>query len=193
MTDPQLFAPLYDFSCIEKAQQDLIIAYPTSQFVRPADEDDPLREQWKPPTGMIPFYTPTQALVLQECRPRVGILETNFSEFPSARILDADDVYRASAWKAVVKYAIITDCNYKLHRQLRALVTAILPQMQPIESNVGATGLNAFLPLHEVGLFSMQSGDTSITPQKGFYMSTLSVNLSFSVRATAWPGGTLTN
>lgn len=192
MIDFNQFAPLYDFSLIEKAVQDFFVALPAGTFVKPADEDDPARESWTPPGGSIPFYTPTQALVLQACRPRVGILETNFSEFPSARILDADGVYRASAWRGVIKFAIITEPNYALHRQLRGAVIAILPQLQPLPTSIGVSGINKLLQYHEVGQFAMNSGDTAITPANGYYLSMLTVNLTFSVRATAWPGGTLT-
>lgn len=188
-------APLYDFSLVEKAVQDFFCqdAYP---FVKPPDEDDPNREAWSPGADGIAFYTPTQATVLQSVRPRVGILETNFSEFQGAKILDADGVYRASGWRGTLRTAIITDCSYALHRALRGQVIAILPLLQPLLTgdlaNVGKTGINVFLKYHEVGQFAMQSGDTNITPQQGYYMSTLAVNLTFSVRATAWPGGTLT-
>jgi len=193
MLDYNTLIPIYDFSLIEKAVQDFFIALPTGSFVKPANEDDPNREQWTPGAGNIPFYTPTQAGVLQSCRPRVGILENNFAEIPSARILDADGTYRAMAWRATMRFGIVTETNYHKHRQFRAMICAILPQCQPNPDAIGTTGLNQFLQYHELATFAMQAGDTAITPEKGYYMSMLTVNLTFSVRATAWPGGTLTS
>jgi hypothetical protein len=196
MIDFNILANLYDFSLIEDGVQAFFVALPTGSFVAPPEEDDPTRESWAPGIGQIPFYTPRQALVIQAARPRIGILETNFSEIPGARILDADGIFRASAWRALMKFSVITMPNYKDHRALRGAVAAILPQLQPNPTGglaaIGTTGVNAFLKYHQVGQFAMQSGDTRITPSDGYYFSTLSVNLTFSVDATAWPGGTVT-
>jgi hypothetical protein len=186
------FVCLYDFSLIEKAVQDFFVGLPNGAFVAPAGEDDPAREQWSPPAGLIPFYTPEQALVLQACRPRVGIMETQFMEYPSARIVDANGSWRASAWKGQMKFAVVTAPNYAQHRKLRALVASLIPRVGPQPANIAGSGVNALLKWHQVGLFELATGDTAITPAEGFYLSTWPVNLTFSVNPGAWPGGTLT-
>lgn len=196
MIDYNLLAPIYDFSLIEDAVQSFFVALPDGTFVAAPDESYLERETWQPPNGAIPFYTPAQAQTLKEFRPRVGILGTNFSE-QGQHIIDADGNYRPSGWRSSMRFAVVTDSNYKRHRALRSAVMAIIPQLQPNPtvtnlSGVGSTGVNTFLQYHEVGLFAMQLGNTSITPQSGYYVSTLTVNLTFSVRATAWPGGTQT-
>jgi hypothetical protein len=193
MLDFNLFTDLYDFSVAEKAVQDFFVELPTGSFVKPPNEDELNRESWTPPGGAIPFYTPTQALVLQSCRPRVGIVETNFTEMTSARVLDAEGTFRASAWNAVLRLAIVTECNYARHRALRASVLAIIPQLQPNPTgNISNTGVNAYLANHEIGKLAIVNADTSITPAEGYYLSTVTINLTLSVRPTAWPGGLYT-
>lgn len=194
MLDFNLFEQIYDFSLIEDAVQAFFVALPTGSFVKPPDETDPARETWTPGAN-IPIFTPQQALVFQAARPRIGIMETQFRE-SGEHVLDADGQYRASGWRGLMKFALVTAPNYTLHRQLRSVVMAIIPQLQPSPINglagVSNTGINAYLKYHEVGQFALQSGDTTIKPETGYYLSVLQVNLTFSVRSTVWPSGTQT-
>jgi hypothetical protein len=197
MPDFNDFAPLYAFGLIEKAVQAFFCADALgASFAAPLDDDDPARETWTPPDGGIAFYTAFQADTFQKVRPRVWVALNNIVEFPSARVLDANGVYRASAWRGVLAVGIITEPNYLKHTELRARVAAILPQLQPLPtldgSGVTAGGVNALLKYHEVGQFAMSECSTHILPEHGYYQSSLNVAITFSVRVTAWPGGTQT-
>jgi hypothetical protein len=191
------FAPLYDFSLIEKAVQAFFCSDDlNAPFVAPKDDDDPNREQWSAGPDGIAFYTAFQALTFQKCRPRVYISLNGITEFPSAKIIDANGVLRPSAWKASLKFGIITAPGYVLHTALRSTMLAIIPQLQPLPtpdgSGISQGGVNKYLQYHEMGQFAMADASTHITPEDGNYNSPINVNITFSVRASAWPGGTTT-
>jgi hypothetical protein len=188
------FAPLYDFSLVEKAVQAFFCSDALdAPFVAPKDDDDPDREKWTAGADGIAFYTAFQALTFTKCRPRVFIGLNNITEYPSAKIIDANGVLRSSAWKAALKFGIITEPNYVLHTALCSTVLAIIPQLQPLPtpdgSGIAQGGVNKFLQYHEVGLFALADASTHITPEDGNYNSPINVNITFSVRASAWPGG----
>lgn len=190
------FAPLYDFSLIEEAVQNFFCS-PTigGAFVAPADDDDPDREQWTAGADKIAFYTAFQALTFRKCRPRVYTSLNNIIELPG-HIIDVNGVLRAKSWRARLTFGVITAASYSIHTSLRAAVLAIIPQLQPLPtpdgSGIAAGGLNRYLQYHELGQFAMADNSTHITIEEGAYTSPINCLLTFSVRATAWPGGTVT-
>lgn len=192
----QAFAPLYDFSGIEKAVQAYFCGIAGGTFEKPRDDEDPQREKWAPDAGNVAFYTAFQALTFQKCRPRVYISGFSINELKQY-VLDAAGILRNKAWTGRMNFGVVTKPDYTYHTQLRAAVTAILPELQPLPvpadgSAIGTSGLNALLKIHEMGQFEMVAQDTIITPEDGNYRSMIPVALTFSVRATAWPRGTLT-
>ena len=190
------FAPLYDFSEIESGVQNFFCGLPGGTFVQPPNDDDLNRSQWAPPAGQIAFYNAFQAETFRKVRPRVYILLNDVSEFPGVRIVDANQTIRANAWKGRMRFGIVTEPLYMMHNALRAAVLAIIPQLQPLVTPDGTGepqgGINAFLTNHEVGQFAIGSVSTHITPESGNFHSIFDVNLTFSVRASMWPGGTQT-
>ena len=187
------FAALYDFTLIEQAVQ----AYFCDEglggaFVKPPDDDDDTRGKWVPEGGKIAFYTAYQAMTFQKCRPRVYIGGFSVSEIPNSHVIDANGVLRSKAWRGRMMIGVVTLPNYAQHIALRSAVLAILPQLQPVPvpdgSGVAAGGVNGFLQYHEVGQLAPSDLTTHITPEDGNYHSPINVALTFSVRATAWPG-----
>ena len=200
MTDYTKFAPLYDFSLIERAVQDFFCSPAlNAPFIAPPNDLTTNREAWTAGVDKIAFYTAFQANVYQPCRPRIYVALNNISEFTSERMLDDSAVYRATAWRGVLRFGIVTAPNYEEHTGVRSVVLAILPQLQPVfnpdGTGIAGGGINAFLVYHEVGVFALSSASTHITPEDGNYHSTFDVSVSFSVRYGSWPigvnGGTL--
>jgi len=196
----QDFIPIYDFSLIEKAIQAFFCQDSIGTFAKPADDTDITREQWQPPAGMIAFYTAFQSLTFTQCRPRVYISQFDIQEMKQW-ILDANNAARNKAWAGKIRLGIITLPDYTMHTQLRALVNAIIPALQPTPAVapgpnygdvIGTTGLNSLLQYHELGRIEVESQNTQVSAIDDSYFSPLTVNLTFSVRANAWPGGTLT-
>jgi hypothetical protein len=191
MSDYNDFKPLYDFSLIEIAVQKFFVELAGGPFVQPAGDDDPARENWTPPGGAIPFYTPAQNLVHQKCRPRVGLMQNDFSELPDARRVDVNNVLRAFAWRGTLRFGVVTEPNYALHRDLRAVMLALIPQLQPTYeadgSGLAAGGVNQYLEFHEVAALSLASLNTDIMAGQGYYLSTIPVNYTFGIRPTKWP------
>jgi hypothetical protein len=189
----QNFAPLYDFSLIERGIQDFFVSLPGSVFNAPLDDDDPDREKWSAGPGNIAFYTALQALTFTKCRPRVAIGLHNVNHIRQAYALDANGNLREKAWQGSCRFWIVTEPNYKLHTQLRAKVLAIIPQVlgviTPDNSQFPITGINSLLKYHQVAEFWARDVSTSITPEEGNYQSEIPVELSFSVLPTVWPAG----
>lgn len=188
------FKSLNDFSLIEKAIQAAFCADAIGLFAHPLDDNDPKRETWTPPAGLIAFYTAFEALTFQKCRPRVWIGSFAITALNQYKV-DANNTLRNKAWAGSLNLGVITAPNYNLHTDLRAAVTAILPQLQPQVvadgSAIANTGLNALLQYHEIGQFAMSAQDTVIKPEEGTYVSTIPIKLTFAVRETAWPAGML--
>jgi hypothetical protein len=200
MPDFTDFAPLYDFSLIEKAVQQFFVSLASSvptavPFVQPADDDDPNRGTWTAPDGTIAFYTAFQNETFQKVRPRIYCQLNNITDI-KAYIVDVNNTLRPKAWRATMMFGIVTKPSYNLHTSLRSQIEAIIPQLQPLMTPDGTGvlqgGLNALLTLHEVGAFSVASTSTHIAPEDGTYNSVIPCDIAFNVRATAWPGGVLT-
>jgi hypothetical protein len=183
---------IYNFSLIEQAVQRFFVALPGGAFVSPPSNQDPAKENWMA-EGQIAFYTAFQSAVFQKSRPQVYCALTNITEYPQTHIIDANGVWRASAWKGVLHMGVVTSPDYTAHTQLRAAVLAALPTLQPPPtadgSGIAASGINALTQFHEIGLFQMQATETMITPQAGDFKSVIPVTITFSVRVSAWPGG----
>lgn len=186
------FEKLYDFTVIEKAVQSFFCAESLEAgFEAPLNDDDPARETWKPAGGNIAFYTAFQALTFQQCRPRVWIDDFSFSNLPSAKNIDVNNVLRQKSWIGSMRLGIITEPNFVRHAALRARVLAILPLLQPIfeadGSGIAQGGMNQFLPNHEVGIFEVIQCSPRIAPHEGNYQSPITINLTFGIRESAWP------
>ena len=184
--------PIYDFGKIERAIQNFFVAVPGGNFVAPPEDNDPNREAWTPAAGNVGFYLAYQALTFQQCRPRVFIMDFQATEYPGLLRRDANDVLRAQAWSATLRFGIITEPNYTTHTQLRAAVLAIIPQMQPVTypvdgSALSSTGLNAYLTYHEVARIEAATVSTHVTPAEGNYQSEIPCTMTFGVRANQWP------
>ena len=194
MIDPSAMANLYDFSLIERAVQTYFCQDAIGLFTKPVDDNDPAKETWTPSSGLIPVFTAFQAATFRKNRPRVGLDLNNINAMPAAQIVDADDVIRTKAWTAALRFNLVTEANYITHTQLRAMVAGIIPQLAPRVRADGTgildAGANLFLTYHEIGRVELADNSTHIAPQEGAYSSALNCVLAFSVRATAWPGGT---
>ncbi len=182
----------YDFSLVERAIQAFFVAVPGGSFVMPPDDSDATRESWSAKPDEVAIYSAFQSLTFQQCRPRVFIMDFQASEYPGLLRRDANDVLRAQAWKATMRFGIITEPSYTLHTQMRAAVLAIIPQMQPLTfpedgSLLATTGLNGYLITHEIGQIAAGNVSTHIMPSEGNYQSEIPCNLTFSVRENKWP------
>lgn len=189
------YSPLYDSTLIEQAIQKFYtdangpVANGGGSYACPAGDDDPLREQWTPGDGATAFYTANQSLVFQQCRPRVWIDDFAFSEMPEAQAMDTTGVLRCTAWTGRIRLGLITEPNFKLHRDLRNQNLAIIPMMQatikPDATGIDYTqGLNQYLTVHEIGRLSVANVTPGITPQQGYYLSPITINLTWSLRVT---------
>ena len=184
------FAPLYDWSQIEAGVQSFFVS--TGLFVKPPDDTDPARELWLPPVGEVPFMTAFQAAVFTKCNPRVSCSLNGINPFssPPPMIIDVNNQIRTRAWKAQLDFTILTPASYSVHTQLRALVQSIIAMMVPVLTDTGeVTGVNQYLALHEVATILDAGNSTGIHLDKAFYASQLKYNITFGIRAAAWPGG----
>ena len=68
-------------------------------------------------------------------------------------------------------------------------IQQVLPQIAADNSRFTNTGINALLQYHEVHEFNASNVSTNITPEDGNYQSTIPIQLSFSVKPSAWPAG----
>ena len=185
---------IYDFSLIEKAVQAFFVAVPECSFVAPLNDDDPNREAWTAGADNIAFYTAFQSLTFTKCRPRIFIKLNDITEFIGADEIDANAVLRARAWRATLEFGVITEPNYTLHTQLRALMLALIPTLQPTidtdNATIKAGSVNDLLTYHEVATLKMSSTTTNIAIEEdGAYWSAIPCALVFNVKATAWPEG----
>jgi hypothetical protein len=161
------------------------------------DGGQPDPEWFDLPDGQVAFYTAFENETYQQCRPRVWCVLHDLTEMDGERKVDGNNVFRASAWRGKMKIGIITKDDYTAHNSLRAAVLSIIPMCQPTfqadGSGIPAGGVNQYLKYHEVGLFQIQNGATTITPQENMYRTDFPINLTFSVRESAWPVPNITN
>lgn len=186
------FAPLYDFSQIEIAMQDLFAA--TDVYVAPPDETSDDREDWVPPVGVIPFMTAFQADVFTKCNPRVSCSLNGIvpASNPPPMVVDANYLFRVRAWRGVLDFTVITPANYYTHTQLRCQVQSIIAGAVPATSNlavIGTTGINQYLDVHEVATILDAGNSTGIHQEKAFYGSQLRYEITFAIQQAKWPGG----
>jgi hypothetical protein len=197
MIDLDTLKPVYDFSLIEKAVQTYFCRDDIGKFVAPPTENGPgwdERETWNP-AARIPIFTAFETLLWKKQRPRVGIDLNGINEVARSWVIDADQALRAKSWNARLTFGIVTEPSYTLHTQLRALVSAIIPQLgprfEPDRSGVAAGGINQYLQLHQLATIAATDNSTRVTPQDGIYFSPINCAVTFSVRPSAWPGGTI--
>ena len=188
------FQAIYDFTVIEKAVQSLFVSI--AGYSAPVNDDDPNASAWTPPAGTTPFYTAFQAMTFQKCRPRVYVTAFSFQPVRQAYAIDANNNLREKAWSGNMRLGIITEPNYTLHTQLRAQVSAIIPQIMPVvvmdNSAFAGTGINSVLTTHQISEFYSDNLTTSVIPEEGTYRSTINIKLAFSVLPSAWPAGMIT-
>lgn len=183
--------PLNDFSLIEQAVQTFFCGgqyIAGTPFIEPPVEwegDD--GKDIEIEDGQIAFYTAFQNNTFQKARPRVGIALHSINKYEGEQVIDSEFVLRPKAWRAQMRFQIVTGPDYDVHRQLRALVNAIIPKCGPTYqsdgSGIATGGVNGILTNHQVGLFEAQNESTNITPQEGYYVSPITVNLTFSLNA----------
>lgn len=189
------YSPLYDSTLIEKAIQKFYtdpngpVASGGGSYDAPLNDDDPGREKWTPGDGATAFYTANQNLVFQQCRPRVWIDDFAFSEMPDAQAMDVNGVLRCTAWTGRIRFGLITEPNFALHAALRAQNLAIIPMLQatikPDGTGIDYTqGLNQYLTVHEIGRLNVANVTPGITPGKGYYLSPITINFTWSLRVT---------
>ena len=190
------FIPFYDFSVIETAVQSLFVGVDGSFFEAPLGETDAARKDWLPQPGNVAFYTVANQLVFQECRPRVANRLHNVNHIRGAYAIDANNNLREKAWQGSMDFGIVSEPNYQFHAQLRAAVLAIIPQVigQVAADNslFATTGINALLTNFQVSEFWSRNCSTAVTPMNGAYVSQIPVELTFSVKPSAWPIGMIT-
>ena len=197
MIDPATLIPIYDFSLLEKAVQSYFCQQGNGRFVQPPTENGPgwnERETWDP-NGQVPCFTAFETLLWKKQRPRIGLDLNAVNEIPKSWIIDTDEVLRTKSWTARMVFAIVTDPNYTKHTQLRALVSAMIPALGPRynadRSGVAAGGINQYLQYHQLATIVASDNSTRITAQEGVYFSPITCAITFSVRPSAWPGGTI--
>ena len=190
------YAPLTDFSLIEKAVQSFFVSLAGGSFVAPPNDDSDTRESFTASAGQIAFYTAFQSLTFQQCRPRVFIGLHSVNPIQGAYIIDANGNIREKAWSGQIGFGIVTEPNYSLHTQLRSQVLAAIQQVictiSPDNSTFATTGINPFLTFHEVSQFYATNTSTAVSEEEGAYQSTLSVAINFGVKPNAWPSNTQT-
>jgi hypothetical protein len=187
------FAPLYDWTQIEIAAQKVFVA--AGGFVVPPNDADANRETWTPAAGIVPFMTAYQAAVFTKCNPRVSCSLNGIVQYsnPAPMIIDINGQLRCRAWRAQLYFIVLTPANYAQHIALRSLAQAIIATMVPQITDTLATaentGLNQYLTNHEVATVIDSGNSTGINVDKAFYASHLLYNITFGIRASAWPGG----
>lgn len=192
---------MYDFSQIETAVQSFFVAVPQSIFVIPPAPPVPATDQeFDLGDGNCAIFTAFNNLVFQKYRPRVEVLLHSVNEFPGQQVVTnlgingAGKELRASAWQGRMGFGIITVADYPAHISLRTAVLAILPALQPCVvpdgSAIATSGVNGLLQFHQVGMIQPTNLSTTIVLQDGYYRSDINCLCTFSVKATAWPGGT---
>jgi hypothetical protein len=194
MPDSTDFAPIYDFSLIEKAVQRFFVELDDTGgiYEAPLDDDDPARGEWKPTQGCIAFYTAFQALTFQKCRPRVWCSLNNIVPFNNdARRVDGAGASRVTGYRASMRFGVITAPKYPLHVALRGSVASLIPLLGPTitadGSQIATGGINAFLEYHEIATFELAPLTTAIAPEEGVYRSDFDCNLTFGIRPDKWP------
>ena len=187
----QKLIPIYQYSAIEDAVQQLFCNVPQGPFIKPDPKWNDSEDEVCLPDGQVAFYTAKQNNSFQKARPRIGIALHSINDFEGMRKADAPDfVLRSTAWRAQMRFAILTKPDYDFHDLVRASVLAIIPLCQPTYqpdgTGITAGGLNGILQYHQVGQFEWQNEATTITPQEGYYRSNVQVNLTFSVKVAVW-------
>ena len=191
MPDYNDFAPLYDFSLVEKAIQTFFVTVAADRFVAPPDDIDPALEQWSP-GDLIPFFTAFQAALFQKHRPRIAIDLNNISPInPLRLIIDANEQLQCDWWRARLTFWIVTRPSYAYHTQMRGALLALIAQLAPPSgaTQTAPIGVNQYLDKHEVTGCWPSDLSTAVTPQDGHYVSPIVCNLDFAMRPDAWPGG----
>jgi hypothetical protein len=196
------FAPLYDFSQLEIAAQKVFAAASNfggyngiNGFIAPPDDTAANRETWTPPAGVIPVFTAYQVAVFTKTNPRISISLDGIVQYstPAPVIIDANGQLRCRMWRAQLDFTIITPASYSQHVALRTLAQSVIatmvPQINDTLATAENTGLNQFLAVHEVATVIDAGNSTGINVAQGFYASQLKYNITFGIRAAAWPGG----
>ena len=171
------YKSLYDFSEIEAAIQSFFVA----QGIFVAPPTDASREAWIPGADNVAFLTAFQAALFQVARPRVACFLTGINPLQKM-IVDNNGAIRNAIWKGNLLLEVITDPDYTLHTDLRAMTQAlgemIAPQVSDPTQRIGA---NQYLQNHQINYVMAQNMDTAIHFQEGFYGSQLNYQITFSV------------
>lgn len=180
------YASLYDFSQIETGIQRHFVA--AGGMVAPPDENDDTRETWTPETGQVAFLTAYQAAIFQQARPRVGCFLSNIinATTPGHFVEDNNGALRNVLWRAQLTLGIVTQPNYTYHASLRAQVIALAEMIAPmVRDTTQAIGVNQYLTTYQINHVTPGGLDTTISIGDGYYGSTLTYQLTFSVPAPA--------
>ena len=186
MIDPIQFKSLYDFSEVEKSVQAYFVS--GNQFVVPPNEDDPTRETWGAPTGLVPFFTAYEALIFQKSTPRVACQLSGVNALPSIGhgIVDNNGAIRNNLWRGNLMFEVVTGESYKLQCDLRSSVIALAEMIAPMVSDPSvALGANKFSGLFQIAKCVSVGFDTHINMEDGFYVSQIPYQIIFGVPESA--------
>ena len=180
------FSALYDWSLIERAVQAYLVAT-DAMFVAPPADDT--REEWAQAAGDVAVITAFEANIFQQARPRVVIDLNDIAPFQPLKLKeDANGQLRPMLYRANLRLGLVTKADYTAHVALRSYVASLADTFVPLtRGGSGNTGINAHLTVHAASLLVPGGNSTTITPEDGHYVSVLNYQLTFAIRAEAWP------
>ena len=101
---------------------------------------------------------------------------------------DDNGCLRPQLYRATLRLGVVTSADYTAHVALRSYLASLADTFAPMTpGGDGSTGANAYLTKHVISLLQSAGNSTSITPEDGYYVSTINFQMIFAVRAEAWP------